>query len=497
MLKHLDKQQEKDYKLALKYKTQKKNNLSIELYNKILLKDPNNIIYLEELAEQHNNLEQYEKSIECFNKIRIIQPTNGVNLNNLGICYFQLEKFEIAIDFFKQILQIKNDIPDVYNNISGCYVGLKQYKPAENVLNISLKLRQDENIYFKLANVYFYMKKYEESIIYYNKLAETAAHLYNKSFPYLALDQFKIGFKLYENRLLNNNIHPQTKQKERVEIPQIQDWDGIAHCNHLLIIYEQGIGDNFQYYRFMIELSLKYPNMKITYFCKKLVSDILRPYHNIIIESSSLLDIRIFDYKMFIMSLPHFLQIEKITPNVENYIIQNVEKNDYWKKQLSPLKKYKIGFLHSGLLASFIEKFIPLVEFEKLTELGLDIDLICISKLSDVQNEIKTVKNIKFFDIDQNIPFQDTVAILQNIDLLITIDTAIVHLAGVMGVPTWLLLGYGSDWRWSNKSKTYWYNSVELMRMTENKDFINIMKDVKKKLIEFIKIKNDDSIIYI
>jgi ADP-heptose:LPS heptosyltransferase/Tfp pilus assembly protein PilF len=496
MLKHLDNQQQDDYTLALKYKTEKQYNLSIEMYNKILLKDPYNTLYLEELADQHNNLEQIEKSIECYNKIRIIEPNNGVNLNNLGICYFKLNKYEIAIDFFKKILIIKNDIPDVYNNICGCYVGLKQYKLAENVLNISLKLRQDENVYYKLANLYFYMKKYEESIVYYNKLSKTVTNLYNKCFPYLALDKFKIGFKLYENRLLNNNIHPQTKQKERVEIPQIRDWDGIAPCNNLLVIYEQGIGDNFQYYRFMIELSLKYPDMKITYFCKTLVSNILRPYHNITIKTTDV-DIRNFDYKMFIMSLPSFLQIETIAPNVENYIIQNDEKIDYWKKQLSPLKKYKIGFLHNGLLSSFIEKSIPLIEFEKLTELGLDIDLICISKLSDVKNEINTVKNIKFFDIDKDIPFQDTVAILQNIDLLITIDTSIVHLAGVMGIPTWLLLGYGSDWRWSNKSTTYWYKSVELMRMTENIDLKNIMKDVKKKLIEFIEMKNNEFIIYI
>jgi len=381
MLKHLDKQQQKDYNSALKYKTEKQHNLSIEMYNKILLKDPNNIVYLDELADQYNNLEQIEKSIECYNKIRIIQPANGVNLNNLGIGYFKLKKYETAIEYFKKILLIKNDIPDVYNNICGCYVGLKQYKSAENVLNISFKLREDVDVYFKLANLYFYMKKYEDSITYYNKLPKTSANLYNLSFPYLALDKFKVGFKLYENRLLNNNIHPQTKQKERVEIPQIQNWDGIAHCDNLLVVYEQGIGDNFQYYRFMIELSLKYPNMKISYFCKTLVSNILKPYHNITIKTTDI-DIRDFDYKIFIMSLPYFLQIEKITPNVENYIIQNEYKIDYWKKQLSQLKKYKIGFLHNGLLNSFIEKSIPLAEFEKLTDLGLDIDLICI--MSDI-----------------------------------------------------------------------------------------------------------------
>ena len=91
-------------------------------------------------------------------------------------------------------------------------------------------------------------------------------------------------------------------------------------------------------------------------------------------------------------------------------------------------------------------------------------------------------QNIHFFDIDKDIPFVDTIAILQNIDILITIDSAIAHLAGVLGVKTWLLLGYGSDWRWSNTNETYWYNSVEIIRMHENIELKNILPEIKNKL---------------
>jgi ADP-heptose:LPS heptosyltransferase len=112
------------------------------------------------------------------------------------------------------------------------------------------------------------------------------------------------------------------------------------------------------------------------------------------------------------------------------------------------------------LLSSFIEKYIPLIEFDDLAKNISDnaksnIDFICMCKSEEVGSEISNMKNIRHFDIDTDKPFTDTVAILKNIDLLITIDTSIVHLAGVMGVKTWLLLGYGSDWRWSTKDTTF------------------------------------------
>jgi ADP-heptose:LPS heptosyltransferase len=340
------------------------------------------------------------------------------------------------------------------------------------------------------------MKKYKESLVYFKKLPKEPQYLYNMCFTYLALQKFKIGFKLYENRLLSNNIHPQTGEKERIDVPQLQNWNGIDDCKRLLVIYEQGIGDNIQYYRFIIELSLKYPNMKITYFCKNVVSSILMPYNNIVVNSRCI-DTPNFDYKVFIMSLPSILKVESISPNIYNYILQDTAKINYWNEKMRPLKKYKIGFLHKGLLASFIEKNVSIKEFEKLTKLGLDIEIICICKLKELGDEIKSVKNITFFDIDNDSPFTDTVAILQNIDLLITIDSALVHIAGIMGIKTWLLIGYGSDWRWGNTNQTYWYKSVEILRISTNIHLNNIMKDVQKRLIDFVAAKNAETIIYI
>jgi len=147
------------------------------------------------------------------------------------------------------------------------------------------------------------------------------------------------------------------------------------------------------------------------------------------------------------------------------------------------LKRYKVGFVYNGLLSSFIDKNIPLAEFEKLCD--LNIDLICIHRKSEVEKDFSKISfldKIIHYDIDNDKPFEDTIHLLQNLDLLITIDTFIVHLAGILNVKTWLLLG-ASEWRWSDDaSKTYWYNSVELIRTKENEELKDLIKTVKTKL---------------
>ena len=117
--------------------------------------------------------------------------------------------------------------------------------------------------------MYYYTKKYDKSIKYYKKVTHTdVISSYNLSFPYLAKKDFKNGLPLYEERLKTNNINTQTNLKDRLDVP-LEYWDGQKKCNNLLIVAEQGLGDNIQYYRFIIELSEKFPDMKITYFTKK------------------------------------------------------------------------------------------------------------------------------------------------------------------------------------------------------------------------------------
>jgi tetratricopeptide (TPR) repeat protein len=391
----------------------------------------------------------------------------GVYLNELGICYHTRGEYQKAIDYFRKVLEIKRDLAEVYDNIANCYFQMREYKLSEINSMLSMKYNPNGKGASQLGFLMFCLKQFDQSIYYYNLHPEES--IYTISFSYLAKKDYLTGFSLYQNRLRDNLIHPQTGLKERVEVP-LPDWDGKL-CDHLLVIYEQGIGDNIQYYRFILQVSTMFPTMKITYFCRDFLKNVFKQHPTIEIVHQLTGG---YSCKVFIMSLPYFLKIDKIEPNKENYIRTNEEKCLEWKKKLP--NTFKIGIFYKGLLQSHLEKSIPLQEFERFTEIG---SLICLHRFNEIEEDVSKVSfrdKLFTFDIDHE-PFEDTIAILKNIDVFITIDTSLAHLAGVLNIKTILLLGYFHDWRWFST----WYNSVEILKMKENKELKYILPEIKFK----------------
>ena len=115
----------------------------------------------------------------------------------------------------------------------------------------------------------------------------------------------------------------------------------------------------------------------------------------------------------------------------------------------------------------------------------MNVELISLQK-GDGEEELDTItfKNkIKRFEIDTTQSFADTVAILKNIDLFITVDTSLAHLAGILGVKTYLVLGYLSEWRWGKDgSDTYWYDSVKIIRSDKIGDWSGVLGEIENEL---------------
>lgn len=197
--------------------------------------------------------------------------------------------------------------------------------------------------------------------------------------------------------------------------------------------------------------------MRITYLCRNFLMHVFEPHDKINIMYQMF---GVYSHKVFIMSLPFYLNIDTIEPNKENYIHVKEEKCIEWKHKLP--QSLKIGIFYKGLLQSYVEKSIPLGDFEPISKLGT---LICLHRLNEIEEDVKQISfrdKVLAFDIDKE-PFVDTIAILKNIDVLITVDSSLAHLAGALNVKTILLIGYIQDWRWYTK----WYESVHVLRMTE------------------------------
>lgn len=464
----------------------------------------NDITYLNYVLQSYKENILYEKNnnirinaIEDFKKLLLHTPAHYsiqfcILHNEVGIYYVDLNDYKNAISHFKKALTVKKDIPDIYNNIAICHNLLKEYDKSRINLKIVLQFKQDDIIYRRLGELNFITKRYDQSIKDYESIINPSSQdIYNLSFSYLAKKQFLHGYKLYESRLAYNNICSQTNNIMRAEIPSIQYWNGTDECHNLIIIYEQGIGDNIQYFRFIIELANNFPQLKITYFCKSNISHLFNTelYENImIIADSKPIDISIYDKKLYIMSLPYILKLEKITPNTINYINEDVNNNSVWKIKLSNFdNKLKVGFVYSGLLISYVDKHIQLGDFRDICN-DNRFQTFCIHQndatiSSDFLNIDFADKIIRYDNFDTTKSFSDTIPLLRNIDILVTIDTSIAHIAGVMGVKTLLLIGYASEWRWFDTDDKIWYESVQIIRMTQQKPLAELLPNIKNILI--------------
>ena len=442
--------------------------------------------------EPHNNLgiiyhhtKQYDKAIESCKKAIKINPNFKEAHNNLGTVYLEIKQYDKAEQSFKKAIKANSNFKEPHNNLGNVYQDTKQYDKAEQSYKKAIKI--DPNLkeaYENLGTVYQYTKQYDKAIESFKKAIKIdknySSPYFDLSIVYLCNKNFKEGFKLYEFRIKSHKrIHLQF-----TSIP-LPVWSGENTEGNVLIMCEQGFGDSFQFFRFIIPLKKKYPNTKFIFGCSKKIAHLFKDIIPIITSTS---DISGYSYKVSLMSIPHILNIEEINPySGESYINVDSDKILLWKNKLSTLKKLKVAICWKGNQCIAIEKYIPLELFKNIS--SLDIDLISLQK-GDGEEELDEISfkdKIHSFEIDIDKPFIDTVAILKNIDLFITVDTSMVHLAGMLGVKTILVLGGISEWRWGKSgNKSYWYDSVEIFRSSTINDWTGVLKEVKdgiKKII--------------
>jgi hypothetical protein len=307
---------------------------------------------------------------------------------------------------------------------------------------------------------------------------------FNLSVAHLLSGNYEQGWPLYESRWQYEHL-ADTKPK----LPK-PEWTGEdLNGKTLLIIGEQGLGDQIQFIRFLGDLH--HLGVKIRLH----VSPGLKP----LFESSSELLLSVtsdgdnlgeFDYWTMMMSLPYRLGIKlsDLTPHLQ-YIIPDQTATSEWSKRLGPKNKMRIGFVWSGRRDSWINqhKSIPFDKIVSLIEQNpqyqwINLQVDCSKEEGDKLVEIGaqcfpgTIRN-----------FSDTAALVANLDLVISVDTAVAHLAGAMGRPTWIPLNsYGPCWRWLlNRDDSPWYPSVRLFRQPAYRDWDSVMKKISQFLSWF------------
>ena len=188
------------------------------------------------------------------------------------------------------------------------------------------------------------------------------------------------------------------------------------------------------------------------------------------------------------MSLPLAFKtsIDNI-PNKTPYLFTPETEKNYWKKKLGSKSVKRIGLHWTGNEENEYEKFrrIELEKLRKLLDLPFEFHSLEIDYNESDLSVMKKYKNL-ICHKDEILGFDKTAGLVESMDLIISIDSGVLHLCGALNKPTWLLLPFRPDFRWLlNRKDSPWYPSMKLYRQTKKNDWDNVIKKVEKDLINF------------
>jgi len=270
-------------------------------------------------------------------------------------------------------------------------------------------------------------------------------------------------------------------------------WDGAAslYGKTVLIRGEYGLGDTIQFLRFtkqlrdmgaFIAVEIHKPLKTLAACC---------PYIDQLIEIGQPLPA--FDFQIPVMSLPHLLGItdEQYLRGEIPYLNLDEQLVKYWQQELASDQSFKIGVCWEGstyydnLRGPRSKKALHLSVFKPLADLP-NVQLYSLQH-GDITKQIHEVDfNVHEFDSDfDNVRgrFMDTAAVMKNLDLVVTIDTSVAHLAGALGVQAFVVLPTVCDWRWMTKRQdTPWYPTVKLFRQEIFGDWDSVFNHVAQTI---------------
>jgi tetratricopeptide (TPR) repeat protein len=411
-------------------------------------------------------------------------PENADVIFAKGWCLYKIGRVDDAEPFFIDAFEKTPSSLQIARHTIAYYFRRQQYHKVIELCYFCIAYHQNEyGIWNKLGISHYRLGEYESSTMAFKYLLSKApSSAVNRSFMGLSLlgrGHYKEAFPLYENRFLAD---PKLNwlQCENFPMPK---WQGESVQNKSLLIWsEQGLGDSIQFSRFVDKLVRDGATVDI----------VLSSSHGTLVDVLSTLkgvrqvfiakDDRVtlschYDYHCPMMSLMGLmnLRLNNIPASVP-YLSVPDNMNTTWhkSKQYKNITGLKVGLVWTTLLHDSMQrdtpdayyekqiKSLPIVTMQPLLALP-DVHFFVLQRVVSKENQ-QWLSQFNVSIMSDNIRhFGDTAAMIDQLDMVISIDTSVVHLAGAMGKPTVNILPYVTDWRWQrNRGDSPWYPTMRL-----------------------------------
>ena len=462
--------------------------------SQLLKVDPENFKAMQLLGLCHYRKGENEEAIEKFSESLKIDPSNSENHNNLSLCYGKTGKVEKAIKHMEKAIELNPNKENYYSNLGMlCRQGGDTGKAIE-LYKKSIKINPNsQHSWINLGSAYGILKELDKAIECFEKAIEIddkPQYHVDLAYAYHLKGEMKKGWKEYEHRL---SYFPQLR-KVRKAYDEEKRWTGQDIEGKKIVVYgEQGKGDLIQFSRFIPKLCELSPS-SIVFVVPEGTESIFEFGCSFVTITCE--DVKDYDHHCSVVSLPSLLEIKDLSlPPSESFRINQNKKIDLSVDN----ELFKVGIVWAGnpqhpndLNRSFPLRFFkPIEEVPnvKLFSMQKDLRKRAYPHHPDPIDLTQGADDMKIIDMSKTMEtFEDTASIIRELDLVITADTSVAHLAGTIGKETWTLLPFNPDWRWKLEGEqTEWYPNMRLFRQQAFGDWDGLFKDVQKELIEKVK----------
>ncbi|MBB15476.1 hypothetical protein CMK22_09390 [Candidatus Poribacteria bacterium] len=456
-------------------------DIAVSLITEAIQIDPTKPLFFTNLGNAFQKQGELEKSTQAYQKAIQLQPSYVDAHYNLGNVFQKQGELEKSTQAYQKAIQLQPDYADAYFNLGNSLREQGKLEESTRALQKAIQLQPDyADAYFNLGNSLREQGKLEESTHALRKAIQLQpdyadAH-FNLAVLLLLQGDFVEGWEKYEWRW-NSSLKSQKRDFKRPL------WDGSALDGKSILIYaEQGFGDSIQFVRY-IDL---FPDAdsSIIVACEPELKSLFKGIDRIDTLVTKGEDIPNFDFHVPIVSLPYIFNTTLDTiPARIPYLYPKPTADSVF--HLGGSDDLKVGIVWAGSPTHINDsnRSVSLKDFKCL----LDVEGCQFFSLQVGQRSVDIRQhgyNYMIKDLGKQLTdFHHTALAILQLDLVISVDTAVAHLAGSLGKPVWTLLPFIPDWRWMlSRSDTPWYPSMTLFRQKERGDWYSVFQEIRLAL---------------
>lgn len=424
------------------------------------------------------------EALAWFQRAISLNPKNYAPYFNIANILQTQGLLDQALDYYQYVIALYPQFFDTYLNVGKILHIQEKYDRAIAYYQHALTLQP--NSFETLLNLGKSCYRYgaqTQAVHYYRHAIQLQPDAIEAHFALalslLLLGNFEEGWQKYESRL--------ELAEGGVKLPFFQKprWDGSNLAGRrLLVLCEQGLGDTLQFSRYLPLIQ----GGTVIFACQTALMPLFKNFTGIdeLIEYQDKEPSGNYDVYVPLMSLPALFHTTlRAIPADIPYLHVAAEKITQWQPRFNP-QKFNIGIVWSGN-PQFIDnhnRSCQLADFLPLAHIS-DIQLYSLQKGEAAQQQVPELPIIYLGNELHN--FADTAAVLNCLDLLISVDTSVPHLAGALGRPVWMLLKYVPDCRWLlERNDTPWYPTMRLFRQTSPKNWQPVFQEVVLELQQYL-----------